>query len=157
MNTCFRYKIRKSPKYPPLQRCKKNCCCGGHFVYYYRLWKAEKAGAGNMMYQAAEHRQHFQEEKQQEREREFSYRKNFLNRTAMISHCYIKWKEALQCLYAIARNLCIDEYRRPKTEELSEEILLDEENDLVINMGCWIHRNFRNAGMKDLFSLLMSL
>jgi len=42
----------------------------------------------------------------------------------------------LQCLYAIARNLCIDEYRRPKTEELSEEILLDEENDLVINMGC---------------------
>ena len=37
-------------------------------MYYYRLWKAEKAGAGNMMYQAAEHRQHFQEEKQQERE-----------------------------------------------------------------------------------------
>lgn len=59
-------------------------------MYYYRLWKAEKAGAGNMMYQAAEHRQHFQEEKQQERERELSYRKIFLNRTAMISHCYIK-------------------------------------------------------------------
>jgi RNA polymerase sigma-70 factor (ECF subfamily) len=50
------------------------------------------------------------------------------------SDTYRDTGQALQYLYTIARNLCIDEYRRPKTEELSEEILLDEENDLVINM-----------------------
>lgn len=50
------------------------------------------------------------------------------------SDTYRDTEQALQYLYTIARNLCIDEYRRPKTEELSEEILLDEENDLVINM-----------------------
>lgn len=50
------------------------------------------------------------------------------------SDTYRNTGQALQYLYTVAKNLCIDEYRRPKTEELSEEILLDEENDLVINI-----------------------
>lgn len=42
--------------------------------------------------------------------------------------------QALQYLYTIARNLCMNEYHRPKTEELTEENLLEEENDLVTYM-----------------------
>ena len=29
---------------------------------------------------------------------------------------------ALKCLYTIARNLCVDEYRKPKTESIDESI-----------------------------------
>lgn len=50
------------------------------------------------------------------------------------SDTYRDTGQALQYLYTIARNLCIDEYRRPQIEELSKESLLDVENDWVINM-----------------------
>lgn len=50
------------------------------------------------------------------------------------SDTYRDTGQALQYLYAVARNLCIDEYRRPKTEELPEELPLDDENDLVTNL-----------------------
>lgn len=50
------------------------------------------------------------------------------------SDTYRDTGQALQYLYTVARNLCIDEYRRPKNEELPGEIPLDVENDLVTNM-----------------------
>lgn len=50
------------------------------------------------------------------------------------SDTYRDTGQALQYLYTVARNLCIDEYRRPKTEELPEELPLVDENDLVTNM-----------------------
>lgn len=50
------------------------------------------------------------------------------------SDTYRDTGQALQYLYTVARNLCIDEYRRPQNKELFDEILLDVENDLVISM-----------------------
>lgn len=50
------------------------------------------------------------------------------------SDTYRDTGQALQYLYTVARNLCIDEYRRQKNEELPMEILSDVENDWVINM-----------------------
>ena len=50
------------------------------------------------------------------------------------SDTYRDTGQALQYLYTVARNLCIDEYRRPKMEELPEELPLDDENDLVTNL-----------------------
>ena len=42
---------------------------------------------------------------------------------------------ALQYLYTIARNLCVDEYRKPKSESLDEEITDDTmEEKLIINL-----------------------
>lgn len=51
-----------------------------------------------------------------------------------MSDTYRDTGQALQYLYTVARNLCIDEYRRQKNEELPMEILLDVENDWIINM-----------------------
>lgn len=50
------------------------------------------------------------------------------------SDTYRNTGQTLQYLYTIARNLCIDEYHRPQVEELSNESLLDVENDWVVNM-----------------------
>ena len=42
---------------------------------------------------------------------------------------------ALKYLYTIARNLCVDEYRKPKPESLDEEITDDTmEEKLIINL-----------------------
>lgn len=54
------------------------------------------------------------------------------------SDTYRDTGQTLQYLYTVARNLCIDEYRCPKTEELPEELSLDEENDLITNMDLWV-------------------
>ena len=42
---------------------------------------------------------------------------------------YVNKGQSLQYLYTIARNLCVDEYRKPKTEFLDEEVIesFDEE------------------------------
>lgn len=36
---------------------------------------------------------------------------------------YVNKGQSLQYLYTIARNLCVDEYRKPKTESLEEEVI----------------------------------
>ena len=42
---------------------------------------------------------------------------------------------ALKCLYTIARNLCIDEYRKPKFETIDESILDSaSEDNLLMNI-----------------------
>lgn len=37
---------------------------------------------------------------------------------------------ALKCLYTIARNLCVDEYRKPKMESINEFILENTDNTM---------------------------
>lgn len=39
------------------------------------------------------------------------------------SNGYIDMGQSLQYLYTIARNLCVDEYRRPKIESLGDEVI----------------------------------
>ena len=42
---------------------------------------------------------------------------------------------ALKCLYTIARNLCIDEYRKPKFEDIDESILdKASEDNMLMNI-----------------------
>lgn len=42
---------------------------------------------------------------------------------------------ALKCLYTIARNLCIDEYRKPKTETMEKLVqTADMEEQLIVNL-----------------------
>lgn len=44
--------------------------------------------------------------------------------------------EGLRCLYTIARNLCADEYRRPKTEPLEKAVQgRSEEAQWLANLG----------------------
>lgn len=50
------------------------------------------------------------------------------------SETYRDTGRALQYLYTVARNLCTDERRRPKSEELSKEIIFDNEDKLVTNL-----------------------
>lgn len=45
---------------------------------------------------------------------------------------YVNTGKAMQYLYTIARNLCIDEYRKPKTESLDEETVDDYAEDTMI-------------------------
>lgn len=39
------------------------------------------------------------------------------------SNGYVDMGQSLQYLYTIARNLCVDEYRRPKIEYLGDEVI----------------------------------
>ena len=39
------------------------------------------------------------------------------------SEGYVNKGQSLQYLYTIARNLCVDEYRKPKTDFLDEEVI----------------------------------
>lgn len=50
------------------------------------------------------------------------------------SETYRDTGQALQYLYTVARNLCIDERRRPKSEELSNDIPFSNEENLVTNL-----------------------
>lgn len=44
--------------------------------------------------------------------------------------------KALHYLYTIAGNLCVDEYRRRQTEELTEEVAMEDSSDkLLTNMA----------------------
>lgn len=45
---------------------------------------------------------------------------------------YVNTGKAMQCLYTIARNLCIDEYRKHKTEVLDEEAVDSHGEDDII-------------------------
>ena len=43
---------------------------------------------------------------------------------------------ALKCLYTIARNLCVDEYRKPKTESMDESMQDDAmEENLMMHLA----------------------
>lgn len=50
------------------------------------------------------------------------------------SETYRDTGQALQYVYTVARNLCIDERRRPKSEELSNDIPFSNEENLVTNL-----------------------
>lgn len=50
------------------------------------------------------------------------------------SETYRDTGQALQYLYTVARNLCIDEHRRPRTEELPDNLPLDTEEDIVTSI-----------------------
>lgn len=50
------------------------------------------------------------------------------------SESYRDTGQALQYLYTVARNLCIDEHRRPQSEELQDNLSLDNEDDIVANL-----------------------
>ena len=50
------------------------------------------------------------------------------------SETYRDTGKALQYLYTVARNLCIDECRRPKTEELPDNLSLDNEEDMMTSI-----------------------
>ncbi len=45
---------------------------------------------------------------------------------------YVNTGKVMQYLYTIARNLCVDEYRKPKTEILDEETLDNYAEDIMI-------------------------
>lgn len=45
---------------------------------------------------------------------------------------YVNTGKAMQYLYTIARNLCVDEYRKPKTEVLDEEAVDSYTEDNMI-------------------------
>lgn len=51
-----------------------------------------------------------------------------------MSDTYRDTGQALQYLYTVARNLCIDEYRRPKHAALPGEIPSDTESDWILHM-----------------------
>lgn len=45
---------------------------------------------------------------------------------------YVNTGKALQYLYTIARNLCIDEYRKPQTEAFDEEAADDDAEEQMV-------------------------
>lgn len=50
------------------------------------------------------------------------------------SETYRDTGQALQYLYTVARNLCIDEHRKPKTEELPDSLLSNTEEDILTSI-----------------------
>ena len=50
------------------------------------------------------------------------------------SETYRDTGQALQYLYTVARNLCIDERRKPKTEELPDSLLSNTEEDILTSI-----------------------
>lgn len=50
------------------------------------------------------------------------------------SETYWDTGQALQYLYTVARNLCIDEHRKPKTEELPDSLLSNTEEDILTSI-----------------------
>lgn len=51
------------------------------------------------------------------------------------SETYRDTGQALQYLYTVARNLCIDECRKPKTEELPDSLLSNTEEDNLTSIA----------------------
>lgn len=45
---------------------------------------------------------------------------------------YVDNGKAMQYLYTIARNMCVDEYRKQKTETLKEEVIYNYSEDNII-------------------------
>lgn len=50
------------------------------------------------------------------------------------SETYRDTGQALQYLYTVARNLCVDEFRRPRNEELPDNLSLDYEEGIVTSI-----------------------
>ena len=50
------------------------------------------------------------------------------------SETYRDTGQALQYLYTVARNLCIDECRRPKTDDLPDSRSLDTEEEIMTSI-----------------------